>query len=218
MVTVKDVTVATGVLGDADLPATMDEQTFHACYRRTAGPLRAYVVRVMGSVSHADDIVQEAYLRLLRAPATDDPAALRALLIRIASHLMIDHWRRARRRRVMWEPSLDPDTEAEIASWMQTLAREALDQPPRFTAAEIWQKAELLRRWDAQRKATAPIDIGERVEVGIGLAGALVLLVWLLRQLPQDAASSTLSALMIATVLLLVSAAAFSVWGLVSGD
>ena len=118
----------------------------------------------------------------------------------------------------MWERSIDPDTEAEIASWMQTLAREALDQPPRFTAAEIWQKAELLRRWDAQRKATAPIDIGERVEVGIGLAGALVLLVWLLRQLPQGAASSTLSALMIATVLLLVSAAAFSVWALIQDN
>jgi RNA polymerase sigma-70 factor (ECF subfamily) len=91
---------ATGVLGGADQPATMDEQAFHACYRRTAGPLRAYVVRVMGSVTLADDIVQEAYLRLLRIERpSDDPAVQRALLIRIASNLMIDHWRRARRER-----------------------------------------------------------------------------------------------------------------------
>ena len=47
---------AIGVLGEAESPTTMDEQAFHACYRRTAGPLRAYVARVMGSVSHADDI------------------------------------------------------------------------------------------------------------------------------------------------------------------
>ena len=84
----------------ADAPATMDEQAFHACYRRTAGPLRAYVVRAMGSVSQADDIVQEAYLRLLRVERPpDEPAAQRALLVRIASNLMVDHWRRTRHER-----------------------------------------------------------------------------------------------------------------------
>jgi RNA polymerase sigma-70 factor (ECF subfamily) len=84
----------------ADSLATMDEQAFHACYRRTAGPLRAYVVRVMGSVSQADDIVQEAYLRLLRVERPpDEPAAQRALLVRIASNLMVDHWRRTRHER-----------------------------------------------------------------------------------------------------------------------
>jgi RNA polymerase sigma-70 factor, ECF subfamily len=91
---------AAGLVGESDTPATMDEQAFHGCYRRTAGPLRAYVVRVMGSVSQADDIVQEAYLRLLRVERPpDDPAAQRALLVRIASNLMVDHWRRTRHER-----------------------------------------------------------------------------------------------------------------------
>ena len=91
---------AAGLLGETDTTATMDEQAFHACYRRTAGPLRAYVVRVMGSVSQADDIVQEAYLRLLRIERPPDaPSAQRALLIRIASNLMVDHWRRTRHER-----------------------------------------------------------------------------------------------------------------------
>ena len=85
-------------VGVSERPATLDEQAFHACYRRTAGPLRAYVVRVMGSVAQADDIVQEAYLRLLRVERPpEDPSEQRALLIRIASNLMVDHWRRARR-------------------------------------------------------------------------------------------------------------------------
>ena len=86
------------VVATSETPATLDEHAFHACYRRTAGPLRAYVVRVMGSVTQADDIVQEAYLRLLRVERPpDEPAEQRALLIRIASNLMVDHWRRARR-------------------------------------------------------------------------------------------------------------------------
>ena len=105
---------AAGILGELEFPRTMDEQAFHACYRRTAGPLRAYVVRVMGSVAHADDVVQESYLRLLRvARPIDDPAAQRALLIRIASNLMIDHWRRTRHDRTDAEPvdrgAEDPD-------------------------------------------------------------------------------------------------------------
>ena len=86
------------VVGASETLTTLDEQAFHACYRRTAGPLRAYVVRVMGSVAQADDIVQEAYLRLLRVERPpQEPAEQRALLIRIASNLMVDHWRRARR-------------------------------------------------------------------------------------------------------------------------
>jgi RNA polymerase sigma-70 factor (ECF subfamily) len=105
---------ATGVLGESDTPRTMDEQAFHACYRRTAGPLRSYIVRVMGGVAHADDIVQETYLRLLRVERPiEDPAAQRALLLRIASNLMIDHWRRTRHDRGHEEPEdrgvNDPD-------------------------------------------------------------------------------------------------------------
>lgn len=82
------------------MPGMMDEQAFHLLYRRTAAGLRAYVARVLGNVTYADDIVQESYLRLLRRPpATDDPQQLRAFLFRIASHLIVDHWRRGRHER-----------------------------------------------------------------------------------------------------------------------
>ena len=118
----------------------------------------------------------------------------------------------------MWEPPLDPDVDQHLAEWMQTLAAEPIAQPPAATASELWQKAELLRRWDAQRKAAAPIEMGERAQVGIGLAGALALLVWLSRQLPDGAMSPTLAAALAATVLLLLSAAAFSVWALLSRE
>src|SRR6266446_6394935 len=85
----------------AELPGApefmIDEQAFHALYRRTAGSLRTYATRVLGNATYADDIVQESYLRLVRSPpATDDPLQLRAFLFRVASRLIVDHWRRGR--------------------------------------------------------------------------------------------------------------------------
>lgn len=118
----------------------------------------------------------------------------------------------------MWEAPLDPETERHLADWMQSLAAESIPQPPASTASGIWQKAELLRRWDAQRKAAAPIEMGERAQVGIGLAGALALLVWVSRQLPAGTMSPTVVAALAATVLLLLSAAAFSIWALLSRE
>lgn len=82
----------------ASLPALLDDREFRALYGRTAVPLRAYVARTMGSASHADDIVQEAYLRILRKPVpTRDEHELRAYLFRIASNLVVDHWRTHKR-------------------------------------------------------------------------------------------------------------------------
>jgi RNA polymerase sigma-70 factor, ECF subfamily len=77
-----------------------DEPSFEAFYRETAAPLRAYVVRVIGRAAPAEDIVQDAYLRLLRAPPPiRHPRELRAYLFRIASNLIHDYWRRERRER-----------------------------------------------------------------------------------------------------------------------
>ncbi len=84
-----------------EIPGTpevmIDEQAFHVLYRRTAAGLRAYAARVLGNATDADDIVQESYLRLVRSPpATNDPQQLRAFLFRVASRLIVDHWRRGR--------------------------------------------------------------------------------------------------------------------------
>jgi RNA polymerase sigma-70 factor (ECF subfamily) len=70
---------------------------FAAFYEQTAAALRKYVARCVGSTGPADDIVQEAYLRLLRhPPSTQDVAQLRAYLFTVASNLMADRWRRHR--------------------------------------------------------------------------------------------------------------------------
>ena len=42
--------------------------------------------------------------------------------------------------------------------------------------AQIWWKAQLLRRWDAERRVTAPLDFMQPVEVAAGIACAAFLL------------------------------------------
>ena len=76
----------------------MDDHAFESFYAETARALRAYVAHTLGDLNQVDDIVQEAYLKLLRMPVVpDDPHQLRPLLFRIASNLMSDEWRRRRR-------------------------------------------------------------------------------------------------------------------------
>jgi hypothetical protein len=74
-----------------------------------------------------------------------------------------------------------------VAAWMQELA--ALPPVDRRVPdpAYLWWKAELLRRWDAQRRAAAPLERGEPVQVGIGLLGTVALLVWLWPQMQRFA-------------------------------
>ena len=83
------------------------------------------------------------------------------------------------------------EREDEVRSWMAKLAAVpvAIDGPLP-DAHQLWWKAELLKRWDAQRQAAAPLEQAERVNVSIGLAGAIVLFVSLWRYVPGP--SSTL--------------------------
>lgn len=41
---------------------------------------------------------------------------------------------------------------------------------------QLWWKAQLLRRWDAERRAQVPLDLMQPIEIAAGLAGAGLLL------------------------------------------
>jgi RNA polymerase sigma-70 factor (ECF subfamily) len=78
----------------ASEPAMNSEQ-FAAFYQRSARPLWAYLARVSGDPSLADDLMQESYVRFLCASyPSDGEVESRRYLFRIASNLLHDHWRR----------------------------------------------------------------------------------------------------------------------------
>ena len=82
--------------GEACADFVIDEETFRAFYERTARGLWAYLARVTGDRQLADDLLQEAYYRFLRANATHETETHRRnSLYRIATNLARDARRKS---------------------------------------------------------------------------------------------------------------------------
>jgi RNA polymerase sigma-70 factor (ECF subfamily) len=94
--------------GEAAQALHMTEEAFRAFYERTARPLWAYLARATGEPHTADDLLQDAYYRLLRSTvAFDDDDHRRNYLFRIATNLVRDRYRRPSREVAL------PDDEGE---------------------------------------------------------------------------------------------------------
>jgi RNA polymerase sigma-70 factor (ECF subfamily) len=79
----------------------MDQHEFTVFYHETAQALRGYIRRVSCDGEAADDLLQETYLRFLRAmPAASDRAAMKAYLYKTATAAIYDRWRKQRRERL----------------------------------------------------------------------------------------------------------------------
>jgi RNA polymerase sigma-70 factor (ECF subfamily) len=78
----------------------MDEAAFRVFYSETAPTLWSYIRRASGDAALADDILQDAFYRFLRAdlPVLEKPQ-MKAYLYRTASSLLADHWRKLKRER-----------------------------------------------------------------------------------------------------------------------
>ncbi|SFS20745.1 RNA polymerase sigma-70 factor, ECF subfamily [Granulicella pectinivorans] len=85
-----------GAQTPAACEASMDHDAFALFYERSSRPLWAYLARVSGDRSLADDLMQESYVRFLGAKIPDGDVAARKYLFRIASNLLKDYWRRPR--------------------------------------------------------------------------------------------------------------------------
>jgi RNA polymerase sigma-70 factor (ECF subfamily) len=98
-ITLADIERLRAVADEAEVAFEMDEEAFRAFYERTARVLRAYLARVTGDPQLADDLLQDAYYRLLRARSGyESEAHRRNALFRIATNLARDNHRRARLR------------------------------------------------------------------------------------------------------------------------
>jgi len=90
--------------------ARMDDETFRLFYERTARPLRGYLLRLLRDPALADDLLQESYLRLLKAklPAGASDEYLKNYLFRIATNLVKDQ------KAVRRETALPEETAAAV--------------------------------------------------------------------------------------------------------
>ena len=100
------------------------EALFRAHRRR----LWALGYRLTGSAEDADDVVQEAFARLLERPPRGDAAGLAPWLVRVATNLGIDALRRRKRRAYagVWLPA---PAEASDAEWCDAFASAAGRDP-----------------------------------------------------------------------------------------
>jgi RNA polymerase sigma-70 factor (ECF subfamily) len=82
--------------GEETAELLMNEEAFADFYRKTVRPFWAYLSRVSGSGTLADDLVQESYLRFLcaKAPWEAGEAACTRYLFRIGTNLVRDYRRR----------------------------------------------------------------------------------------------------------------------------
>ena len=95
--TLTDVERLTRIADEAVEALQMDEDTFRAFYDRTARQVWAYLARITGDRSLADDLLQESFYRFLRAERRfESESHRRNYLFRIATNLAHDRHRRSR--------------------------------------------------------------------------------------------------------------------------
>ena len=81
---------------------------------------------------------------------------------------------------------MSADEEQDVAAYMSRLATASIRHAARLPTVDVlWVKAQMLRRWDAERKAQAPLDVMEPIQIAAGVAAAAVLFVWSLPSLIQ---------------------------------
>jgi RNA polymerase sigma-70 factor, ECF subfamily len=83
-----------------------DERTtqpdFEAFYLRTSRTLHGYLCRISRDSATADEVLQEAYIRMLNLPAMDE-LPRKAYLYKTATNILRDRWRKRKREQNWWE-------------------------------------------------------------------------------------------------------------------
>lgn len=95
---------------DAETQSGLTAQSeFEAFYLRTARTLHGYLCRLSRDAATADEVLQDAYIRMITNPKISvpamDEAARKAYLYTTATNILRDRWRRQKRERQWTEQS-----------------------------------------------------------------------------------------------------------------
>jgi RNA polymerase sigma-70 factor (ECF subfamily) len=71
---------------------------FELFYQRTARTLHGYLCRLSGNFATADEVLQEAYIRMINAPAMEE-SHRKGYLYTTATNILRDRWRKEKRER-----------------------------------------------------------------------------------------------------------------------
>src|SRR5882672_6700748 len=84
--------------------AGLRESRFRACYAADYRAVRRYIARLSGRPDEADDLTQDAFVRLWQRLQEQDVEDLRPFVYRIASNLVINRHRDRRRAAAIEAP------------------------------------------------------------------------------------------------------------------
>jgi hypothetical protein len=71
------------------------------------------------------------------------------------------------------------DDEREIAAYMSRLSQASPRHAPSLPTVDVlWVKAQMLERWEAERRVQTPLDVMEPFQIAAGLVAAGILLFW----------------------------------------
>ena len=149
-----------------------DEEAFALLYRRHQGGLYRFALRMTGSAWAAEEIVQDVFMTLIRAPQKYDPArgSVGALLFGIARNRVMKHLERIPREVALEEKNEDGTGKGIVlrdnftpAKWVETRERmhqvraAVLDLPAEFREAVVMCELEERSYEEAAQLTGCPI-------------------------------------------------------------
>jgi RNA polymerase sigma-70 factor (ECF subfamily) len=175
-----------------------DEEAFALLYRRHQGGLYRFALRMTGSAWGAEEIVQDVFMTLIRAPKKYDPerGTVGALLFGIARNRVMKHLERSPREipleeknedgtgaGIVLQDSFTPAMWVEKRERMHQVRAAVLDLPAEFREAVVMCELEEMSYEEAAQMTGCPIGtIRSRLHRGRAL---LLAKLEMLRDVPR---------------------------------
>lgn len=86
---------------ETDLQKQISHPAFEAFYQQTSRTLHGYLCRISRDPATSDEVLQEAYIRMINAPTIPqmDESQRKAYLYTTATNILRDRWRKQKRER-----------------------------------------------------------------------------------------------------------------------